>query len=647
MYVSFFAFVGVLANVTFGTNNAQAASCDPGRAYCNNDEKRAYDTCRGNPPARQWIQGAIWFNNTGDALTTDGYYALGVNVAPNADYVDVTIRGSVYGCTYGNQQSGNIWAIGIESRNPNANLLTIIDRKLDRGQWTGIGNQWTRKSTGPESSARARLDVRNLATNNVGSADSQTINIGLYRCQSKDGNRVTGTCDTAIVPVTVNRAQRPSYDLTPIVNVNPTASEAGQNIAVTPSVRTSPGGSVNNVTWQLTKFTVRPGGAYTNTQTENTRTPLVHYGNGTTTVAQGTGNFSGTRVLPVSTDVAEDLPVGSLQCYALSVNPYTTRSGVTGWRHGVPACTVIAKKPRVQVLGGDLIVGRATATNPAKVSNVTTSTKLVSATGLHYGAWAEYAIIPSGVVMGMGSGSAFASGANTNAICSVSVLTFANNTGTSCNPNRVGQYEIKSSAPNVAARFIANAPAPIPGASVNLNTLVPSLIYNAAQANLNVTSSAAFGPGRWVVINAPSTTVTISSNLNYTNAPLTGIGSIPQIVIIANNIIIADNVTNVDAWLVATGSGTNGIVNTCGAGGVTQTTLPTAAQCNQKLTVNGPLMANHLLMRRTAGAGTATQSGDPGEVFNLRADAYVWSSAYSPGTGRIPTANTKELPPRF
>ena len=117
--------------------------------------------------------------------------------------------------------------------------------------------------------------------------------------------------------------------------------------------------------------------------------------------------------------------------------------------------------------------------------------------------------------------------------------------------------------------------------------------------------------------------------------------------IIAKNILIADNVSNVDAWLIATGSGTDGRINTCGAGGVNESTPLNANVCASELTVNGPVMAKHLIMRRTAGAGTGTTAGDPAEVFNLRADAYIWSTSYAPGTGRLPTVETTELPARF
>jgi hypothetical protein len=65
------------------------------------------------------------------------------------------------------------------------------------------------------------------------------------------------------------------------------------------------------------------------------------------------------------------------------------------------------------------------------------------------------------------------------------------------------------------------------------------------------------------------------------------------------------------------------------------------------LTVNGPVIANRLLMYRTYGAEAGQRSGDPAEVFNLRPDAYLWASGQQSGSGKIRTVQTTELPPRF
>ena len=201
--------------------------------------------------------------------------------------------------------------------------------------------------------------------------------------------------------------------------------------------------------------------------------------------------------------------------------------------------------------------------------------------------------------------------------------------------------------PDISARLVASQALNSP--NVNLSTIGTGSYSYAGTAGITVSmpDNTKIAKGKWVVINAPGAVVTISKNINYTDEALKSLTDIPQVVIIAKNILIADSVENVDSWLITTGTGTDGRINTCGAGGVTEATTISAGNCFRPLLMNGPIVANHLVMRRTGGAGPGTQAGNPAEVFNLRADAFIWSTSYSTGTGRIPTVSTKELPPRF
>ena len=117
---------------------------------------------------------------------------------------------------------------------------------------------------------------------------------------------------------------------------------------------------------------------------------------------------------------------------------------------------------------------------------------------------------------------------------------------------------------------------------------------------------------------------------------------IPQLVIIARSIVINSAVTNVDSWLVAKKVGTvGGYIQTCQV-----VATSSSGNCSARLTVNGPVVSDTLIMRRTAGADRNT-GADPAEVFNLRPDAYMWGVSQSGATGRIPTTAITELPPRF
>lgn len=160
--------------------------------------------------------------------------------------------------------------------------------------------------------------------------------------------------------------------------------------------------------------------------------------------------------------------------------------------------------------------------------------------------------------------------------------------------------------------------------------------------NLTLNTSN-LAPNKTVILKVTGT-VTIAGNQtnnpNNNGAGYKDISQLSQLIIIANKIVINRAVTNVDAWLIAKGS--DGTIQTCD-----DISTPTINTCNQKLVVNGPVMANHLVLLRTVGSGTGAASNDPAEVFNLRADAYLWATAHSVSYGRAQTVFTTELPPRF
>lgn len=461
-----------------------------------------------------------------------------------------------------------------------------------------------------------------------------------------------------------------NFSLTPTISVTPGIADAGSTVGPRASVNNTGTTSSTTAQWQVSTFALPPGSGIP-AGGQSSAVPTTFYGNGATTVTSGSQGF-GRGVTALTNSLSQtipDRPVGWRVCYALSVQPYTQSDG--RWNHSTPACVTVSKKPKVQVLGSDLIVGSGSATNVGGTANITTSKTTKS--GQTFGSWAEYGIVASGLVTnsvgeGMSSGAGYARGAATNELCRLSILTFSIAAPGNANCAPVGNYTKATIAPNVSTRFPINVTAAnarpgvpanpaimptdtlsVPNATVNVvgNNLSGHYQVPAGVTNLTVTGGDPIPKGRWIVINAPSATVTITGDIRYTGDALNSLADIPQVVIIANNIIVAEGVQHIDAWLVAVGSGVNGRVNTCGAGGVTETSALVYTQCSDTLTVNGPVIANHLIMRRTAGSGTGPASGEPAEVFNLRADAYLWATEYNLKGGRLPTVSTKELPPRF
>lgn len=148
------------------------------------------------------------------------------------------------------------------------------------------------------------------------------------------------------------------------------------------------------------------------------------------------------------------------------------------------------------------------------------------------------------------------------------------------------------------------------------------------------------------------------------------IAQIPQTIIIAHNIHIDPSVENIDAWLIAGYNGGSGIIDTCY--GYEPGDNLNADVCNKQLKVNGPVFAKTIRLNRTYGAGSEeladkqyrySSSGaimdswstlspnptsiDSAEIFNLRADAYLWAYAQAQRFSQAVTTYSRELAPRY
>ncbi len=448
-----------------------------------------------------------------------------------------------------------------------------------------------------------------------------------------------------------------SYALVPeISNITDDDMVEGAAGAVPVQARVTNTGATKshtNIQWQITQVRYAPGAAINNKGGGiNSGAPCAYFSGNVQCSNIGSGTESGgygyKATKPYSADGnVGDYTVGTRMCYALSVK--RNSSSNTDWRHSQLKCLVVGKKPKVQVLGGDLIVGRGYNTAGTKITaNVGTSSSRKDTT--YYGSWSEYAIVPSGRVTGMASASGFAGGASTKSLCaSLSLLSF-NNASPTCNTTDIGQYSVTTASPydGLKERFVTTSGAPTLTGNVNIASLTPATVYPGSGA-INLSSSTPIPAGKWVVINAPNADVRITSNITYTTDTLTDASQIPQLVIIARNIVIDNDVTAVDSWLLAKGTGANGTITTCDDENpvVVEPVKLTSKVCDKPLTVNGPIVASHLLMYRTAGAGTGAASDDPAEIFNVRPDAYMWATYLSDLNPKSRTVKTSELPPRF
>jgi hypothetical protein len=445
-----------------------------------------------------------------------------------------------------------------------------------------------------------------------------------------------------------------SYILSPYVNdISPTPVESGSKMSV--NSRVDNAGEVNSqpTHWELTQLTVQPGKKAPHEDEDITVSPEAPC---QSVGGNPTGNYfnsadsscknviKGDRVFnlgstsinypPAPPPVVEgigigDIPVGSKVCYVLSVQPRANND--SKWAHSKPKCSVVGKKPKLQIWGGDVAVRGSIETS--------TSVKTINGTTKTFGSWVEYGVFSVGLNSRFASGSGLIDQIDNNQTA-WSKLTFANDQASS---NILGQYAPAGGfrpLPGVASFFAAvQNKVAIGSPSVDISGLTfanggPIQVHTAG--NLTITGGS-IPAGRSVVIIA-SGTVTIDGNISYTDGALGKLQDIPQVVIIAQAINIRDSVTHIDSWLVAAGT-----INTC----YNFTGNLTSGKCASKLEVNGPVIAGKILLNRTAGSETGPASGDPGERFNLRPDAHLWGLMQSRGASKAQTVYSVELPPRF
>lgn len=314
-----------------------------------------------------------------------------------------------------------------------------------------------------------------------------------------------------------------------------------------------------------------------------------------------------------------DLVKGDRLCYMTMVNNYDPNVGSGLYRYSKPACIRVNKRPKVQFWGADV----------RSVGQVRTSRLTV--TGNTYGAWAEYAILSGQSVVsssgaGLSSGEAGRPGVGTE--LSYNKLTFSNDES----PN-FGSFG--SIAPSVIPSF-AGTETPIES-EISVGDISSG---NYRQIGNLVVNGGNVSPGKRLVISSGGT-VTIRSNITYDNTTYSSFHDLPQVIIIARDIVIAPEVTDVDAWLIAQ----SGYISTCGAINVASW-LENITDCSQQLRINGPVVANRLYLKRTYGSERGILSA-PAEIINTRPDVYMWGYSQSVDSGAIRTMYSRELPPRF
>lgn len=571
------------------------------RAPLNTPETQAYNACYADPAHLR--RGTIWFGNTGD------YYEAEVNnVSHDATSVTVYIRGSAYGCY--STLTSRIYAIHITPAGTNAARLTGLGGTvLDRGGFaSGTYQNWTTQG----NQISAMLDVTGIAELAPGQTTPavETITVGLYRCFSTDGVNVAASatpCGIQEVPVTVSRNPAPQpWDIIGHTDVSPGVLSPSQTATFTHTLTKTGAGTPSTLSWQIHR--------------------TIDGVSESTNASPDTGNQTTYGTPKTSTYLATDADVGKVICEYITWTPRSSSDANGGAT--TPVCVRVVGTAQVQVWGNDLRVGGRLAADPTDTSNAKIQAAgLVrnDSEGRYYGSWAEYGILAPGAVTGVASGSGL-NGTTSNLPSQWSKLTFANAatdprcaTGTGCfaHGTDMGALpDVATAVTNGAFDGVSESPA---------GTIGTTTDYTGAH------------------IWRSSGTIAITGNITADPGPYANERNIPQRIIIADRINIQPNVTRIDAWLIATG--TNGVINTCANVADAQLRLST---CNERLVINGPVIAKSLLMRRTAGADTVpSATSAPAERFNLSASTYLWAYDRSQRTGSLRTTYVREVGVRY
>lgn len=360
------------------------------------------------------------------------------------------------------------------------------------------------------------------------------------------------------------------------------------------------------------------------------------FNSGVTTIANNLGD--GVQSL--------DVLVGDKVCYMTVVNQYQqNKTSPTDWRYSKSVCVIVAKTPWVQIWGGDVRVGSAIGTNSGAIGG-NNSAKISTLSTIQenlYGSWGEYGMVaPTEGIISSASAGAF-SGMTGGAIdVDSSILSFAN---IESPPGKWATYAT-AKIPNFGT---ATQTLPASTSSINVGSYPAGTTNIVRVQGSNILNlSGTLQAGTTLIVNT-SRTVTITGNITYARQTIGSAREASQLVVAAQNINIAEAVTEVNGWLIATptSSTAQGVVSTCGSPASPYYTGLRSTNCDKKLTINGAITARQLQLRRTAGAEKDNLAA-PAEVINQRADIFLWASSFATRSGlEMETAATMEAAPRF
>ena len=396
----------------------------------------------------------------------------------------------------------------------------------------------------------------------------------------------------------------------------------------------------------------------------------------------GGGDLNGTTKPVLAKFYARDLKAGSSVCVAAATYPsnsggYKNWNDVEGshqWSISNSVCYHIAKKPNIEVWGGNTYSGIGIQTSVANKNNLDGYTNYSisqkNELGTYvFGSFGELAVISRGNVEGFASaaGTGFRAnniagdsrglwpgthpnGPNGNNVvgrpagnpggsfekptnyCNRVRLSFSNaNCGGSIDDGNAGIGDGTNTESNkrdkmsVISKLMGGGEITIEGDSVMVEDGMKDYAYSGT-ADLIVNGGMISGGVKAIHSEG---VVTITGDISYSVAGGAGgystLYSVPKIVIYGKKEIrIACNVSRIDALLISDGE-----VTTCydaSDNDEIEKHINDPENSNQ-LVINGAVIAENLVANRTYGAATGANSMIPAEIINFDPTLYLWGGA--------------------
>lgn len=378
-------------------------------------------------------------------------------------------------------------------------------------------------------------------------------------------------------------------------------------------------------------------------------------------------------------------------------------SNLRQWRSSKPSCYTVGKKPSISVKNGGAYAKNGIET--------TTAYRMVGSTNYLFGSWAEYSAMSAKQIIGFSTGAGLWGGAANDAAggreCRFSTMTLAN---ADCTSKDLGGIQLggkTSSSPEsiieqITTRYVASTnSAGQPLKDFKNRTVDPAGVctYNTSTGRYEAPSDAKFdclANGTKIVYSSGNLTIsggsvlsnycmsaaltdydsrtsvvyvkgtlTIDANFYYGdkigndclyhNQIYSSAHKMPQQIIIANKVIFNQRATNYDGWIIAD------TIDTCNVSPTDKNNGINVNNCNQQLTINGPVMTRYLHLYRTYGGGsnsTARSTTDnnnnnkaivaePAEIFKISPETYIWSYQQALRYSQAFTTYQREMPIRY